>query len=504
MSNITEPIKLFYKSDFKVHIKSDAGWGLPFRITFWSGNNRIRNYIAQFDGETFVNCHLVDANTLCVAFDDHGLGIGQLYEQTTYTFHDDCFPSGTDDEALQPREVEATDPETGELRKVILDLSGETALDLVYALPMLAAEQERQENERQRIADENIRQQQEQQRELITATVLQHMDEQDQTYQRNEQSRAAAEAQRASTFNALKTAFDKWYADTKAAWDAFINAKNEAWTAFLNGKTSAWTAWFNDIKAAWKTFNDAAATAEQNRKDAETARATAEQNRKNAEETRQRQEQTREQVTALALTKIAENDRLYQQNEQQRATAEAARNTAEQNRKTAETARVTAESNRTSTFNTLKATIEKWFSDIKASWKIFTDSATEAEAAREKAASDQRKAEAQTFTESQAQRSSAFTTEQTNRSTAFATEQKSRSDDFKSEQTSRATAFTQSEAQRTSTFDTNEQRREQVIATSLALLDEKDAAYAQHAEQREVVMATALASFDERLNAAGK
>lgn len=307
-NNIIEPIKLFYKSDFEIYIKSDAGWGLPFVINFWSGNTRTRNYIAKFDGETWTNCHLVDDNTLHVTFDDHGLGLGQLYEQISYSFNNDCFRTGVDDEYLQPREVKAWDEDLQIERPVILDLKGVTAAVLVYALPLLAAEQERQKNENERkeaeaarVLAENKREEQEAKRETQEQKRIETFATNEVARQKVASDQRASEKQifdtneagRISTFNTLKKTIEDWYSSTKNTVESWYASAKSAWDTWFASTKSAWTSWFDSTKSAWKTFNDAAATDENTRKQNEQTRISNENERKQNEQTRQSAETQR-------------------------------------------------------------------------------------------------------------------------------------------------------------------------------------------------------------------
>lgn len=91
---------MFYKSDFQVFLDSDTGWGsVPFRLNFYT-SSPTRGFVACFDGETFHNCHLHEDGRLCIAFDNHKLGIGSLMAQPTFYLNNECYASGICDEAI--------------------------------------------------------------------------------------------------------------------------------------------------------------------------------------------------------------------------------------------------------------------------------------------------------------------------------------------------------------------------------------------------------------------
>lgn len=97
--------QIYFKSDFKVFLESKAGWGVPFRLKFYT-NVPSRPYIACFDGTTYTNCHLENETTLCVSFNDHKLGLGTLWCAPTFYLDDACFSDNVCDEYVQPFKVE--------------------------------------------------------------------------------------------------------------------------------------------------------------------------------------------------------------------------------------------------------------------------------------------------------------------------------------------------------------------------------------------------------------
>lgn len=148
--------RINYKSDFILTLESDAGWATPFCIKFWTGAPSLAYYVG-WDGTTYTHCAPVagDPKKLAVQFDDHHLPCGELKYQIGYHFTVDDFPNDTEDEVINQADV-IVDVD-GEQYYVLLDFNGETAPDIIFALPAYAAEAQRIENEQQRIANEEAR-----------------------------------------------------------------------------------------------------------------------------------------------------------------------------------------------------------------------------------------------------------------------------------------------------------------------------------------------------------
>ena len=157
--------RINYKSDFLLSLQSDAGWMTPFCIKFWTGAPSLA-YYASFDGTNYVHCTPdgEDPTKLTVQFDDHHLPCGDLKMQIAYHFTVEDFPNDTEDEVINQMDVTTTID--GTLYYVMLDFNGETAPDIMFALPAYANEAQRIANEQQRIANEQQRVENEQARVL--------------------------------------------------------------------------------------------------------------------------------------------------------------------------------------------------------------------------------------------------------------------------------------------------------------------------------------------------
>lgn len=152
-----------YKSDFILTLTSDAGWMTPFCIKFWTGSPMLA-YYASYDGETYTHCTYdpSEPTKLTVQFDDHHLPIGNLKYQVAYHFTVADFPENTEDEVTNQANV--TTVIDGDTYQVMLDLNGETAPEIQFALPAYANELQRIQNEQTRITQEQQRINQEQTR----------------------------------------------------------------------------------------------------------------------------------------------------------------------------------------------------------------------------------------------------------------------------------------------------------------------------------------------------
>jgi hypothetical protein len=141
--------RINYKSDFILTLQSDAGWATPFCIKFWTGIPSLA-YFAGWDGSTYTHCAPVegDPTKLSVQFDDHHLPIGDLKFQIGYHFTVADFPTTVEDEVINQAAVIIDNDGTS--MQVMLDFNGETAPEIMFALPAYAAEQARQEAEAER------------------------------------------------------------------------------------------------------------------------------------------------------------------------------------------------------------------------------------------------------------------------------------------------------------------------------------------------------------------
>ena len=99
-----ETKKIFYQTDFRLVEKSDAGFGVPFRFTYYTANPK-QCWVATYDGTEYKNCELDGDGNLCVAFDDHKLGVGTLMVERRYYLTDLHYQSDICDEVIEPQPV---------------------------------------------------------------------------------------------------------------------------------------------------------------------------------------------------------------------------------------------------------------------------------------------------------------------------------------------------------------------------------------------------------------
>ncbi|MBQ8938369.1 MAG: collagen-like protein [Bacteroidaceae bacterium] len=121
---------IFFKTDFAITEKSEAGYGVPFRFKYYTASPS-RAFVASFDGNTYTNCHLDDDGNLCIGFDDHNMGLGKLMVERTYYLNNSCYVSGVCDERIAPTPVVIEEEgEGGVINKFQIELSlqGETTI----------------------------------------------------------------------------------------------------------------------------------------------------------------------------------------------------------------------------------------------------------------------------------------------------------------------------------------------------------------------------------------
>lgn len=162
-----------YKSDFTLKLHSDAGWGIPFGIRFWTSSPK-NGYEVGWDGEEWNNCTLTEDGDLEVYFSRHGLGFGELKYQVCYHCPREGFPEG-EDQYMNAAIATKADA-GGDLMPVVLGLEGEKDVEIQLELPAYAAEVERRaaetaraEAEEDREAAETVRQANESAREVAEA-----------------------------------------------------------------------------------------------------------------------------------------------------------------------------------------------------------------------------------------------------------------------------------------------------------------------------------------------
>ena len=131
-----ETKKIFYQTDFRLVEKSDAGFGVPFRFTYYTANPK-QCWVATYDGTTYTNCELDGDGNLCVAFDDHKLGVGSLLVERRYYLSDLHYQTDICVEVIEPQpviikeEVDGTEVE----KNVVLGFDGCTAPTVTGEIP---------------------------------------------------------------------------------------------------------------------------------------------------------------------------------------------------------------------------------------------------------------------------------------------------------------------------------------------------------------------------------
>ena len=96
--------QIFFKTDFTIPERSEAGYGVPFRFKYYTGAPS-RAFVASFDGQEYHNCHLDDDDNLVIGFDDQHMGLGILMVERTYYLNDANYASGVCDEWIAPKPV---------------------------------------------------------------------------------------------------------------------------------------------------------------------------------------------------------------------------------------------------------------------------------------------------------------------------------------------------------------------------------------------------------------
>lgn len=131
-----ETKKIFYQSDFRLVEQSDAGFGVPFKFTYYTANPK-QCWVATYDGHEYTNCEVDGDGRLCIGFDDHKLGVGTLMVERRYYLTDEHYQSGICDEVIEPtpviikEDVEGTEVEMN----VVLGFDGCTAPTVTSEIP---------------------------------------------------------------------------------------------------------------------------------------------------------------------------------------------------------------------------------------------------------------------------------------------------------------------------------------------------------------------------------
>lgn len=124
---------IYYKSDFKLFLRSEAGFALPFRFEFYTSEPS-RPFVAKFDGYKYINCELLEDGRLMIAFDDHGMKCGRLMMKQTYYLDDVHYRTEVCDRAIAPQPVINIDDH--EMRsEIILAMNGDDTIEFTTQLP---------------------------------------------------------------------------------------------------------------------------------------------------------------------------------------------------------------------------------------------------------------------------------------------------------------------------------------------------------------------------------
>lgn len=131
-----ETKKIFYQSDFRLVEQSDAGFGVPFKFTYYTANPK-QSWVATYDGHEYTNCEVDGDGKLCIGFDDHKLGVGTLMVERRYYLTDEHYQSGICDEVIEPTPVIIKEEVEGEEveMNVVLGFDGCTAPTITGEIP---------------------------------------------------------------------------------------------------------------------------------------------------------------------------------------------------------------------------------------------------------------------------------------------------------------------------------------------------------------------------------
>ena len=128
--------QIFFKTDFTITEKSEAGYGVPFRFKYYT-DAPSRAFVASFDGQEYHNCHLDDDGNLVIGFDDQKMGLGILMVERTYYLNDQNYASGVCDEYIAPKPVvieELDDQEQPVYFNLQLALQGDASINAVSTI----------------------------------------------------------------------------------------------------------------------------------------------------------------------------------------------------------------------------------------------------------------------------------------------------------------------------------------------------------------------------------
>lgn len=262
-----QQIPIYFKSDFKLFIRTEAGFAVPFKFEFYT-NMPSRPYIVKYDGHKYHNCELLEDGRLCIAFDDHGFGLGKLMIRQSYYLNDADYASEICDRVIAPQPVVNIDDNL--LRsEIVLALSGDDTIEFTSQLPpyyqagltpeehqalidatVHAEEAAASANEQAGIATEAAKAADEA-RQALTTAYNEKVAALDADYA---QKKAALEADYAG----VKDALSSDYASVKAQLDADYAATKDALTtdyatalAGLNDRMTAIESQFSADREAW-------------------------------------------------------------------------------------------------------------------------------------------------------------------------------------------------------------------------------------------------------------
>lgn len=120
-----EQKRIYFKSDFRIIEHSDNGYTLPFEFIYYT-NDPARPWVASFDGTTYKGCELDDDTHLCIAFDNHVMGLGRLVVERHYFLDDIHYQTGICDEVIMPSPVVVE--EDGVEKEIVLSFRGDDVL----------------------------------------------------------------------------------------------------------------------------------------------------------------------------------------------------------------------------------------------------------------------------------------------------------------------------------------------------------------------------------------
>ena len=128
--------QIFFKTDFTITERSEAGYGVPFRFKYYTGAPS-RAFVASFDGQEYHNCHLDENDNLVIGFDDQHMGLGILMVERTYYLNDANYASGVCDEWIAPKPVvieEEDDQQQVVKFNLQLSLQGDASINAVSTI----------------------------------------------------------------------------------------------------------------------------------------------------------------------------------------------------------------------------------------------------------------------------------------------------------------------------------------------------------------------------------